>query len=442
MRGVWRYLLLAVGALVPLATTTTVGYRVFAPAETLTPARDPYPALRRPSVGVAAELARAPLIVDGRLRVYAAKRQVWADTPVASRFETTPYWSLRRWPHEVVGVVAAPGPLVVSKWSDGALLAIDARTGAVAWRARSPVGLDHYTGGRTGAATVYEPPDLYTGRALAGRTVVVSSGAGAVAAFDSTSGALLWRADVPGSCAGTTFTGPGFLARLDSCANPAVLRRYDLATGSQLPDWRPPDAGAGWEITPLGCVTGRSECTAARTRRAGGVAEGWLLAREMVAAPALAAPDTWPVGDLAVGGPSGGPSAGPAGAGGGGEPGRSAGVTELTARSLRDGTPQWTWRPPEGSADRSPARIVAVERDAIYLVTERHTLVVLDPETGRELGRSPLYRVNRPTPPWTLGHVHARHRFVVVERLRDPIIPSAGERGHYLGVRPVLIAGI
>jgi len=425
VRGVWRYLLLAVGVLVPLAATTIVGYRVLAPAESLTLARDPYPALRRPSVGVAAELARAPLIVDGRLRVYAAERQVWADTPVGNRFETTPFWSLRRWPYQVVGVVAAPGPLVVSKWSDGALLAIDARTGAVAWRASSPVGADRYTGGRTGAVTVYEPPDLATGRAADGRTVVISVGAAAVVAFDAASGATLWRADVPASCTGTAFTGPGLFARLDTCADPPLLRRWDLATGDPLPDWRPPGAAGDWEITPLGCATGRSECVAARTRSAAGEEQGWLLGRGIQAAPALSAPDTWPVGELVVG-----PGGGLDGASG-----------EITARSLRDGTPQWTWRPPQGSVDGSPARIVAVERTAIYLVTQGRTLVVLDPETGRELGRSPLQRFNRPAPPWTLGHVHARHRFVVIERVRDPVIPGAGERGHFLGARPVLIAG-
>jgi len=431
VRGVWRYLLIALVALVPLAATAIVGYRVFAPVETLTLARDPYPALRRPSVGVAAELPRAPLIVDGRLRVYAAERQVWADTPVGNRFETTPFWSLRRWPHQVVGVVAAPGPLVVTKWSDGALLAVDARTGAVAWRASSPVGAHRYAGGRTGAATVYEPADLYTGRTVDGRTVVVSAGAEALAAFDSATGAALWRVDAAAFCAGTTFTGPGLFARLDTCADPAVLRRYDLATGAPLPDWRPPGADGGWEITLVGCATGRSECSAARTRFGGGADEGWLLGRDIESAPALSAPDTWPVADLAV-------SGGPGGAARGGPGGPSA---ELTARSLRDGTPRWTWRPPHGSADRSPARIVAVEPTAIYLVTEGRTLVLLDPKTGREIGRSPLQRFNRPTPPWTLGHVHARHRFVVVERVRDPVVPGAGERGYYLGVRPVLIAG-
>jgi hypothetical protein len=417
---------IALAVLLVLAATAVVGYQVFAPAEIQTLAHKPYPAQARASSGISGQLSRTPLIVDGRLRVYAARRQVWADPSIRARTEEMPYWSLRRWPYELVGVVAAPGPLVVSKWSDGALVAIGARTGTVAWRARAPVGQRDYTGGRTGASTVYEPPDLYTGRTTDGRPVVVATGPNDLAVFDAAHGTPLWNAGVPRSCPSLTFTAPGFVARWDSCTEPAVLHRYDLATGEPLPDWRPPEAGGGWEITPLGCASGRSECTAARTRGADGTDQGWLLGPDISGAPPLAPAATWPVNDLAVGGP----------AGGGTE------VTELTARSLGDGAPQWTWRPPEGSVDTSPARIVAVERRAIYLITQRRTLVVLDPQTGRELARSPLDRFGERVQAWVPGHVHARNRFVVVERLRDPPAPAdAGEDARYLGLRPVVVTG-
>lgn len=423
VRGRWRPVGIGSAVLLVLVASVVVGYRVFAPAEIQTRADQPYPAMARARPGITGQLARTPLIVDGRLRVYAAQRQVWADARIGARTEETPYWSLRRWPQELVGVVAVPGPLVVSKWSDGALVAIDGRTGAIAWRARSPVGQHDYTGGRTGADTVYRPSDLYTGHGTDGRAVIVSTGPNDVAAFDAGNGAALWSVGVPRSCPSLTFTAPGFLGRWEACSDPAVLHRYDLTTGDELPDWRPPSPDGGWEITPLGCPTGRSECSGARTRRAGGVDEGWLLRREITAAPSLAPPGTWPVRDLAVGGPPGG-------------------AAEVTARSLADGTPQWTWRPPGGSSDTSPARVVAVERDAIYLVTERRTLVVLDPESGHELARSPLDRLGERVSPWLPGHVHARNRFVVVERLRDPPAPpGAGEDARYLGLRPVIVTG-
>ncbi|WP_309246285.1 hypothetical protein [Verrucosispora sioxanthis] len=90
-----------------------------------------------PDPGVTGRLPVAPLIVDGRLRVYAAPRQVYADQPVDSRSRRTPYWSFRRWPASLDAVVAS-GTTVVSRWSDGQLVAIDARTGRVAWRAAGP----------------------------------------------------------------------------------------------------------------------------------------------------------------------------------------------------------------------------------------------------------------------------------------------------------------
>ncbi len=119
------------------AAAGIIAYRVLAPAEVSTPARDDYPARSMPDPGVTGRLPVAPLIVDGRLRVYAAPRQVYADQPVDSRSRRTPYWSFRRWPASLDAVVAS-GTTVVSRWSDGQLVAIDARTGRVAWRAAGP----------------------------------------------------------------------------------------------------------------------------------------------------------------------------------------------------------------------------------------------------------------------------------------------------------------
>ena len=436
MRRGRRYPIITVAVLLILGAIAVVGYRVFAPAETFMQARTPYPSARAARPGISGELPRAPLIVDGRLRVYAANRQVWADTPVGARTEATPFWSLRRWPYELVGVVVAPGPLVISKWSDGTLLATDARRGTTAWRTRSVVGEESYTGGQTGADTIYAPPDLYTGRAEDGRTVVVSAGAGRLAAFDATNGNPLWTAEAappcslstpdgtPGAHASSTggpFTGPGFLALMDSCG--ASLRRYDLVTGRQLPDWAPPGARTGWELQPLGCVTGRSECTALRTRGGTGGQQGWLLAADLPEAEDLAASGTWLAGDLVVGGPD--PSA--------------TSTREVVARSLETGRTQWTWRIPDTSSDRSPARIVAAEPKAIYMITEGRTLVVLDPENGRELTRSPLLQSGQPVEPWLAGQVYVSNRYVVVVRMRT--LPGPGTEAQYMGLRPVLMAG-
>jgi hypothetical protein len=412
VRGGWRYAAVGLVVLLVLAGAGVVVHRVFAPAELQMVARGRYPPASRPVAGVSGELARTPLIVDRRLRVYAAKRQVWADTPIRGRTESTPYWSLRRWPEEVRGVVVS-GSTVVSQWSDGELAAVDARTGRTAWRVRVAVDPGGYAGRRTGAATVYEPTALY-----GARDVVVSTGGGSVHAYEAATGAPLWT--VPDSCGGVRFAGPAFFG----CAAPPVLKRYDLRTGRQLADWRPPGASdGGWTLEPLACAVGRSECAAARTRGENGVSEGWLFeGPEIVTAPGLAAAETWLAGSVAVG-----PSA----------PGAAGGV-EFTARDASTDAPLWTWRPGR-VRDASPARIVATEPGAIYLLTVRRTLVVLNPKNGLERTRFTLVRLGQPR--WVPGHVLVRDRFVVVERLTPGADPAASDNAYYAGLRPVLVAG-
>ena len=133
-----RWLAVGLGVLALLAGSGIIAYRVFAPHETLTQPTVPYPESQvitdeRPF----SELRAAPLVVEGRLRVYAEKWRVWSDAPVGVRYESTPYWAFRRWPAQVVGVVtaeSASGPVVVTQWSDGEIIAIDARRGVIAWR--------------------------------------------------------------------------------------------------------------------------------------------------------------------------------------------------------------------------------------------------------------------------------------------------------------------
>ena len=93
-----RRLVTAVAVLLAVAVVAVVVHRVLAPAEVSTVARADYPTPARPAPGVIGRLPVAPLIVDARLRVYAAHRQVYADRPVDGRHRTTPYWSYRRWP--------------------------------------------------------------------------------------------------------------------------------------------------------------------------------------------------------------------------------------------------------------------------------------------------------------------------------------------------------
>jgi hypothetical protein len=122
---VGRGLLRSALALVLVAASALIVWRVLAPAEVHATAGTRVPTAEGLPQWVTGRLLQAPLIVDGRVRVYASKRQVRADAPVGAKMTRTARWSLRRWPQQVSGVVAA-GRTVITRWSDGELVAAGA----------------------------------------------------------------------------------------------------------------------------------------------------------------------------------------------------------------------------------------------------------------------------------------------------------------------------
>jgi len=239
-----RVLLRSLVALVLTAAAVLVGWRVLGPAEVRAPARTPYPAAAAHSPQVTGRTNGAPLIVDDRLRVYAAKRQVRADGPVDAKSVNTARWSLRRWPAQVSGVVAS-GATVVSRWSDGLLIATDGRTGDELWRAATGLPAPGYDGHRTGAATVWAPPGLH----VAAGSVLVTGG-GRLSAYEVASGLRRWTVNVPAGCAdGFTTRGGQYF-----CATGG----YSAVDGAQL---APYPVGP---FTPLTCGVALSGCAGMR----------------------------------------------------------------------------------------------------------------------------------------------------------------------------------
>ncbi|WP_229400957.1 outer membrane protein assembly factor BamB family protein [Micromonospora okii] len=403
----------AVAALLAVAAVAVVVHRVLAPAEVVTAARATYPASVNPAIGVVGRLPVAPLIVDGRLRVYAATRQVYADQPADSRYRVTPYWSYRRWPAEVSGVVAE-GTTVVSHWSDGRLVALDARTGRVAWQADGPAPADGWTARRTGAGAVWAPPGLFLARDADGRAVLVVSGPDRVAGFALADGRRLWSADVDGGCrADVGTTAAGRFVAVDRCAGPAVVEFRDVATGAPATRWQPPDAAAELAVTPVGCVQPRSRCRGLRTTGPGeGSGRGWLAGSGApVAAPGLDSAGSELDGERAV---------------------VTAGGV-VTGRAARTGEELWR------RADLGPARVLAVQPGRVHLLTEANDLVTLDPSTGAERSRFPL-EVGRDGLGWAPGLAYAGGGYVAVERLREPVDPDADDQRHFLTSEPVVLA--
>ncbi|WP_435205377.1 PQQ-binding-like beta-propeller repeat protein [Micromonospora sp. bgisy143] len=410
-----RRLVLAVAVVLAVAAVAVVVHRVLAPAEVSTPARADYPAAPQPAPGVIGRLPVAPLIVDGRLRVYAAHRQVYADRPVDGRYRTTPFWSYRRWPAELTGVVAG-GRTVVSRWSDGQLVALDAATGRVRWRADGPVPAEvGAVNRRTRAAVVWDPPGLYRVHLSDGRMALVVTGDSEARAVELTDGRELWRVALPGACrgdVGTTVTGQ--LVGLDTCAGPATVEFRDGATGVVRARWRPEGSPDRLVVIPLGCRAGRSDCSALRTTGPGDAdGRGWLVD---------------------VGGPVPAPSLDPVG----------ATVVDEVAVTVRDGTA--VGRSARSGAELwrvdglgAGARVLAAQPGRAYLLTQENDLVTLNPVTGAQLSRFRL-NVGSDGTGWEPGAVFAGDGYLVLERLRRPIAPDADDQRYFLSSEPVILA--
>jgi outer membrane protein assembly factor BamB len=237
-------------AVVLAAAAVLIGWRVLAPAEVLAPVAGPLPSPSTRTPGVTGKTAMAPLIVDGMIRVFASKRQVRADAPVDGKTTYTARWSFRRWPQQVSGVVAT-GQTVITRWSDGELVAIDALTGKIAWRTSGPP-TPGYDGHRTGAATVWAP----VGLKATPTSVTVGEGSGLIAYAVST-GARLPTVTPPTPSTSSSFAAPagdellGFwngvavvltAGRHLQEINPAggeVTVDFPLAVGTEKLDWKP-----------------------------------------------------------------------------------------------------------------------------------------------------------------------------------------------------------
>jgi outer membrane protein assembly factor BamB len=389
---------------VGLVLLAGIGYRVLAPHDMLTRPTSAYPNVvlitdERPY----SELRAAPLVVEERLRVYAEKWRVWADAPVGERYESTPYWAFRRWPAELIGVVtasSAQGPVVVSQWSDGALVAIDARLGAIRWRSTGPAVTGGYDGRRTGASVVYEPRALLTGR-LGQRTVVLANGTHEVQAFDAATGARLWQREL--DCPTRAWTGAALLV-LPGCRS-STLTLVGVGDGRDRGTWNPPDSNPPDSAiaAPNLCSLGRSEC---RLVTVG--SKAWLLHSDgsVDGVPALE-PGAVLAGDRVIY-----PTA-----------------TGVAARRLTDGVALWTWN--------GTGHLIAADAIGVYLMTDDRTVLGLSPVTGHltVLGCAS----SKPNEGWQIGHIHPTDgSYLALERITN-VSPTLPDRQYYYGQFPVAL---
>ena len=373
----WRRYAAVTAALLLVAGVGAIAWRVLRPAAALDRSSRPYPATAAAHEPERyASLPDAPLIVQGRLRVFAEKRRVWADADVANRHQLNPYWSYRRWPGQVVGVVAIeePAPIVVIRWSDGAVTGVDARAGRIAWEKRiAPTDAQGYTGRRTGAQTVYRPRGMYTTGRPDGAPVLVLAEPGGAAGYEPWTGARLWTRST--GCDGDTASGgwtagTAYVAR---CGD--RLDIVDAGTGLPLGTW------SGSDPKPWGCQLGRSGC---RLVASGGT--NFTVGADGAVAPAPNAPSN---ADFVV----------------------------------RNGYVDWRRDSHVGVVDAATGRqrwrvplrgyVVAADDNLVYLVTKTHWLVALDAATGLDRARVQIPAGRD----WRAGYVYAAHGFVALERV-------------------------
>jgi outer membrane protein assembly factor BamB len=390
-------------AVLALGAFAVVGYRVLAPHEQLTRPTVPYPAVQvitdeRPF----SELRAAPLVVEDRLRVYAEKWRVWSDAPVGVRYESTPYWAFRRWPAQVLGVVTAQttaGPMVVTQWSDGEVIALDARRGDIAWRTTAPVAAGQsYDGRRTGAATVYQPRHLLTAR-VGSQTVIVLTGPDSARAFDAASGQLLWQRTVPSGCEQAAFTGAGLFA-VPTCDGRAITF-VSVTDGQVRSNWVSPTPTV--PATHALCELSRFECRLVTVGTA-----SWVLGADasLTAAPPLE-PGAMLSGDRVV----------------------YPTTTGVEARPLGAKDPLWTWT----------GRGTLIDADAVgvYVIAQDRTVLGLSPATGHlvVLGCAS----SEPNEDWQIGHIYSTGGgYLALERITKAP-PTAKDPQYFFGQFPVAL---
>ena len=383
-----RVLLRSLCALVAAVATALVGWRVLGPAEVVAPAATPYPAPGHQAAGVTGHTSVAPLIVDGRIRVYAAKRQVRADGPANGEVVYTPRWSFRRWPAQLSGVVAV-GRQVISRWSDGELVAIDGASGEIVWRASGP-SAPGYRGQRTGSATVWQPPGLHVSGGL-----VVVSGGGNLAGYDSSTGARRWALTVPSGCTdGFTTAGGQYV-----CPTGA----YDVATGSVVASF---PAGP---YTAVGCEVAASACAGLRD----GAGHGWFTSGTVARrVEVLDRPGSTIAAGLVLYRDDG-----------------------LLRAASPDGTVLRSYRGDEW--------VLGGSGDKILLCTPGHYLHVVNPRSALgTIADFALRTYDEGRLDWDPGRWQIVGRYLAIERLATdrPVRPD--QPGYFFSIDPVLIAAV
>jgi outer membrane protein assembly factor BamB len=428
---------------VVVAAMGITSYRTLKPAETVSRANKPVPSPEPIKSIQYGELPSAPLIIEGRLRVYTEQRRVFADTPVTALREMTPHWAYRRWPAEVVSIVAVEKPasgvglsVVITKWSDGEIVALDAEKGDIVWQVRiDPADGETFKGRRTGAKTMYAPDDLFvTASAVDKQPIVIATGKDVVQAIDPADGDVRWTHSfaATGGCRSNDWTGADAYFVKNTCTKPATLEIYDAGTGVLLNTWRPPGASIGpdnvtnWFLEPASCQLGRSGCAVFKAAPTGDVvsyadaasgvgtitAAYWSLGADHVVRPEPVADkdNVVVVGDVLAEQVTGG---------------------YIWAFSRTTGQRLWM--------SEVAGRLIGGDQRNVYLINSEYQLLVLNLETGAVTSSTEL-RI-RPEDRFVFSEYYLHAGYLVIERLQTTKESEIDDK-YYFSMNTVVLVGI
>ncbi len=439
-----RRALTALAVLVVAFAVTMTAYRTLKPADTFTKATRPLESPGPVKSIQYGELHSAPLIVDGTVRVYADQRRVYADTPVTANREMTPHWAFRRWPAEVVSITmiekSSTGgsvSVVITKWSDGVVAALDASTGDSIWQARiEPASGETFQGRRTAATTVWQPQGIFTSASsITKRPVVIVTGKDKSVAFDPWTGVIRWSRTFIGrsGCHTSMWTGPTTYLVKDSCVRPALLEIFDADTGIKLSQWRPPGASIGppnvsnWYVQPSSCQQGVSGCALFKAAATSDVvsftaaAEGvgkitptyWKVAANGAIAPQpyLDKDNVFVVGDTLV---------------------QQVVTDYIWATSATTGRQLWR--------SEVAGTLIAADAKNVYLINREYQLLVLNLVTGAVTSSTEL-RI-RPEDKWVFKYTYLHDGYLAIERLQPGNTLSDVDERYYFSATTVVLVGV
>ncbi|MFG2039020.1 PQQ-binding-like beta-propeller repeat protein [Dactylosporangium sp. NPDC048998] len=437
-----RFVLTGLLVLVVVAAMGITAYRTLKPAETVSRADKPVPSPEPIKSIQYAELASAPLIVEGRLRVYTEQRRVFADTPVTAQRMMTPHWSYRRWPAEVVSIVEveklASGvgmSVVVTKWSDGEIVALDAEKGDIVWQTKiEPADGESFKGRRTGAKTMWAPEDLFvSASAVDQQPVVIATGKDVAEGIDPVNGEVRWTRSFttePG-CRTNNWTGGDAYFVKNTCAKPATLEIYDAASGVLLNTWRPPGASIGenvtnWFIEPTSCQLGRSGCAMFKAAPTGDV----VTYTDAASGVGTITPAYWSFGADHVVKPE--PVA---------DKDNVVVVGDVIAEQMTGG---YVWAFSRSTGKRLwmsevAGRLIGGDQRNIYLINNEYQLLVLNLETGAVTSSTEL-RI-RPADRFVYSMFYLHAGYLVIERLQTTKESEIDDR-YYFSQDTVVLVGI